>query len=197
MHELSFMMILDHYLDRYPKEAETVERVRALVEHYEDAFYRTCHVGHITGSAWIVSADHRQCLLTHHRKLDRWLQLGGHADGEEAVQNVALREAQEESGMHNFTVVPIEGRIMPFDIDIHPIPATAKEPAHAHYDLRYLLVAEPNQTLQISAESKDLRWFEWETVLEVANEESIRRMMTKAHPILEQTAGHTNISRRK
>ena len=86
-------------------------------------------------------------MLTHHRKLDRWLQLGGHVDGEQAVHVAALREAQEESGLQHFSFVKIAGRLLPFDIDIHPIPATPAEPAHHHYDLRYLLLAGPDQTL--------------------------------------------------
>ena len=61
-------------------------------------------------------------LLTHHRKLDRWLQLGGHADGQWHVEEVALREAREESGLARFDIVPIDGVLMPFDVDVHEIP---------------------------------------------------------------------------
>ena len=176
----SFLATLDKYAEIYPEETETVDRVRHLVQTYPDAFYRTCRIGHITGSAWIVSADRQRYLLTHHRKLDRWLQLGGHADGEQAMQRVALREAQEESGMADFKFVEIKGQVLPFDIDIHPIPARGAEPAHAHYDLRYLLIAGPGQTLALSDESKDLRWFTATGVLKVAGEESIFRMLRKA-----------------
>lgn len=178
------LSILNQYLQCYPNEQPTIARVRTLVQTHPDAFYRTCQIGHITGSAWIVSADKQRCLLTHHRKLDRWLQLGGHADGEQAVEQVALREAREESGMTHFSFVKITGRIIPFDIDIHPIPATPKESAHEHYDLRYLLIAKAGQTLKISRESKDLRWFTWDAVLQVANEASIQRMVRKASEYL-------------
>jgi 8-oxo-dGTP pyrophosphatase MutT (NUDIX family) len=184
-----FPSILSHYLILYPAEAHTVTRVRDLVQAYPDAFYRTCQVGHITGSAWIVSADKEQCLLTYHRKLDRWLQLGGHVDGEQEVHWAALREAQEESGMSNFSFVDLAGTDdeislpltpTPFDIDIHPIPATPTEPAHEHYDLRYLLIAAPHQPLKISPESRALRWFSWAEVWELADEEGLRRMIRKA-----------------
>jgi 8-oxo-dGTP pyrophosphatase MutT (NUDIX family) len=188
-----FLSTLSHYLTLYPAEADTVTRVRDLVQTYPDAFYRTCQVGHITGSAWIVSAEKERCLLTHHRKLDRWLQLGGHVDGEQEVHWAALREAQEESGMSNFSFVDLtrtgdeispnlapSSSILPFDIDIHPIPATPTEPAHEHYDLRYLLIAAPHQPLKINHESQALRWFSWAEVWELADEEGLRRMIRKA-----------------
>ena len=193
----SFHILLDTYLACYPHEYTIVRRVRDLVQTYPDAFYRTCTIGHITGSAWIVSADGAKCLLTHHRKLDRWLQLGGHADGETAVHQVALREAQEESGMNEFSFVDREGnqlypnqiedtlpQLIPLDIDIHPIPARKEEPAHEHYDLRYLLIAAPNQPLQLTSESNDLRWFGWEEIAQVTDEATIQRMIEKAQAIL-------------
>lgn len=176
--------LLEKYIILYPEEAETVNRVRHLLETQPDAFHRTCRIGHITGSAWIVSANRQRYLLTHHRQLDRWLQLGGHADGEQAVGQVALREAQEESGMTDFTIIKIKGQEMPFDIDIHPIPARGAEPAHDHYDLRYLLIAGPGQPLRISHESKDLGWFTAEEVLRMTDEVGIRRMLRKAEKLL-------------
>lgn len=184
MNSTPFLTTLNQYLTIFPQEQPTVARVADLVQTHPDAFERTCTVGHITGSAWIVSADLRRCLLTHHRKLERWLQLGGHVDGEQQVHLAALREAQEESGMADFTFVELGGQVLPFDIDIHPIPARPKEPAHAHYDLRYLLIAAANQPLQISAESKDLRWFTWAEIEQMTTEESIRRMVGKAKQLL-------------
>jgi 8-oxo-dGTP pyrophosphatase MutT (NUDIX family) len=175
-----FLHTLTHYTKLYPAEATVVARVRALVQRHADAFYRTCRPGHITGSAWIVSADKQRCLLTHHAKLGRWLQLGGHADGERAVHRVALREAQEESGLVDFSFVQIEGQLLPFDIDIHPIPASRVEAAHDHYDLRYLLIAGPDQPLRISPESKDLAWFSWAEVEQLSDEAGLRRMIGKA-----------------
>ena len=176
--------LLSTYLTHYPAEAQTVAKVRDLVETHPDAFYRTCAVGHITGSAWIVSVDRQHCLLTHHRKLDRWLQVGGHVDGEQEVHLAALREAREESGLTTFTIVEPGGQLIPFDIDIHPIPAKGQEPHHQHYDLRYLLIAEPDQPLKISSESNDLRWFGWEEVQIVTQEAGIRRMVQKARLLL-------------
>jgi 8-oxo-dGTP pyrophosphatase MutT (NUDIX family) len=136
----------------------------------------------VTASAWIVSADEQRCLLTHHRKLDRWLQLGGHADGDPDPLAVALREAQEESGMQHFDVLSRDetGRPIPLDVDVHVIPARAGEPEHEHHDIRFLLRAHPGQRLVTSHESIDLKWFTPEGFAEVADEESLIRMARKA-----------------
>ena len=111
MHRRSLLDMLMLYEHFHPQEAAVTERIRSLVHQHVDCFERTCRPGHVTGSAWILSADRRRVLLTHHSKLDRWLQLGGHADGQADVAEVARREAQEESGMQRFDVAHIEGRM--------------------------------------------------------------------------------------
>lgn len=130
------------------------QRMIALLASTEDCFHRSCFPAHFTGSALVVSADGSKALLHHHRKLDRWLQFGGHCDGEENILDVAQREALEESG--------IEGLILasskPFDLDIHLIPAKDGEPAHEHYDVRYVLIAPEGAQFAISEESHELRW---------------------------------------
>ena len=103
---------------------------------HADCCERTLQAGHFTGSAWLVSQDGQRVLLTHHRKLDRWLQLGGHADGDADLARVALREAQEESGLAGLAV---EREI--FDLDRHRIPARGDEPEHWHYDVRFVVRA--------------------------------------------------------
>ncbi len=157
-------------------------RIRALVEAHEDCFLRTCMPGHITASCWIVSADHEKSLLTHHRKLGRWLQLGGHADGETDAATVALTEAREESGMTEFTVF---GDGMTLDVDVHDIPARKDEPAHEHHDVRFLLVAGPDQDIVVSEESHDVRWFGWDEIERTVHEESTVRMARRAREWLE------------
>jgi 8-oxo-dGTP pyrophosphatase MutT (NUDIX family) len=171
---------LERYLARYGEERRMVDHVIQFVRANRDCFERSCRPGHITGSAWILSADRTQFLLTHHRKLGLWLQLGGHADGDPDPAAVALREAQEESGMARFERAVLGPEPMPFDVDVHLIPATQSEPAHLHHDLRYLLVAAPGQELQVSSESHDLRWFPCARALEVLEDESLLRMARKA-----------------
>ncbi len=174
--------MLERYAARQPDELECVERIRALVEAHDDCFDRRCLPGHVTASAWIVSADDGRCLLTHHRKLERWLQLGGHADGDPDPLAVALREAREESGMEHFEVLSVDaaGEPIPIDVDVHVIPARKDEPEHEHHDVRFLLRARAGQVLRASDESLDLRWLEPERLADLAADESVLRMARKA-----------------
>jgi 8-oxo-dGTP pyrophosphatase MutT (NUDIX family) len=181
--------MLARYRDAFPAEAVMVDRICRLVETHANCFDRTCRPGHITGAAWIVSTDRRRSLLTHHRKLDRWLQLGGHADGQWHVEEVALREAREESGLTRFDIVPIDGVLMPFDVDVHDIPARYDskgqliEDAHEHHDIRFLMIAH-SVDITVSDESHEVAWFTPDEVLERTNEESIVRMLNKALELL-------------
>jgi 8-oxo-dGTP pyrophosphatase MutT (NUDIX family) len=183
MHRRLLLELLDRHLAARPGDRAVVQQVSAFVREHEDCFLRTCPEGHITGSAWILSADHRRVLLTHHRKLDRWLQLGGHSDGDGDPRRVALREAQEESGLARFRFLPQLRDPLPLDLDVHPIPAHGGEPAHLHLDVRFLLVAEAGQELSVSAESKDLRWFERERLADFVDEESLLRLERRAREI--------------
>ena len=154
--------------------AMTVETI-LFVEAHEDCLLRTCVPGHLTGSAWIVSPDKTRTLLTHHGKLDKWLQLGGHADGDSDLAAVALREAREESGLSKLRLVSTGI----FDLDRHWIPARKTEPAHWHYDIRFMIEADPAEPLTISDESKDLAWVEVARVTTLNPEESMARMVRK------------------
>lgn len=156
-------------------EAAMLAETLQFVEAHADCLLRSCVPGHLTGSAWIVSGDRRQVLLTHHRKLDKWLQLGGHADGDPDLLEVALREAREESGLR--TVRPVSRDV--FDVDRHWIPARANEPGHYHYDLRFMLEADPAEPLIVTSESKDLGWLEIDRVTTLNPEESMARMVRK------------------
>lgn len=144
----------------------------AFLDSHPDVFERRHPPGHFTGSAWLVSADGARVLLTHHRKLGRWLQLGGHADGDPDLARVALREAEEESGLRGLMV---ESDI--FDLDRHRIPARAPDPEHWHYDVRFVVCATTDEDFEVSAESLALAWRD---IHELADDPgidaSIRRM---------------------
>ena len=129
--------------------------------------------GHLTGGAWLVSADGRRTLLTHHRKLGRWLQLGGHADGDEDMARVALKEAGEESGLSDLSV---EGGI--FDLDRHWIPERKDVPGHWHYDIRYVVRANGGEDYVVSEESLDLAWRDIGPIA-AEPDESLSRMARK------------------
>lgn len=160
-------------LDRH--EAAMAAEVIRFVETHPDALHRSCLPGHLTGSAWIVSPDRKRTLLTHHLKLDKWLQLGGHADGDGDLLAVALREAREESGLTRLRVVSPAV----FDVDRHLIPARKTEPEHYHHDLRFMIEADPEEPLVISSESKNLAWVDLDRVAELNGEESMARMVRK------------------
>lgn len=143
-----------------------------FVTAHPDCCERSLAHGHLTGSAWLVSADGRRALLMHHRKLDRWLQPGGHADGDFDLAAVALREAEEETALAGLL---LEGGI--FDLDRHEIPARGTEPAHWHYDLRFVVRAGGGEEFSQNAESLALAWFEISELAGRADlDESLRRM---------------------
>lgn len=165
---------LRHYLLRFPEERSTVGRFEELLLH-PDAFERTHLPGHITGSAFIISEDRTQTLLVHHAKLNRWLQPGGHCDGDHDVTRVALREANEETGvvaLHLFTQAI-------FDLDIHRIPERKDFPAHDHYDVRYIIKASPLDPIVVSEESHDVKWIRLDELEEFNKEEALLRLRRK------------------
>jgi 8-oxo-dGTP pyrophosphatase MutT (NUDIX family) len=144
-------------LENYDGATEEEKSFRGLFLDlllHPDAFQRDHLPGHITGSAWIVDSSKTFVLLTHHAKLNKWLQPGGHADGDENILNVALREATEETGLTDFKL--LDDGI--FDIDIHTIPARKEFPAHLHYDVRFLLQADKQKSLVSTVESHALAW---------------------------------------
>ena len=142
---------------------------------HADCCDRALDVGHFTGSAWLVSADSQRVLLTHHRKLGRWLQLGGHADGDGDLAQVALREAGEESGLADLSV---ETEI--FDLDRHRIPARDRDPEHWHYDVRFVVRAHGCESFEVSEESHALAWRRIEEIaFDASADESLRRMARK------------------
>ncbi|MBM3866440.1 MAG: NUDIX hydrolase [Verrucomicrobia bacterium] len=156
-------------------EAAALREILAFVRTHPDCLERHCAPGHLTGSAWIVSPCRRRVLLTHHRKLDRWLQLGGHADGDGDLLAVARREAAEESGLAGLRVVSPAI----FDVDRHWIPERPAQPGHFHHDLRFLLEGDPAEPLRLTRESKALAWVELGAVAALNPEDSIARLVRK------------------
>ena len=165
---------LSHYGARYPAEAAVVARFIEFVDAHPRCFERDCWAGHVTGSAWLVNASRDSVLLTHHKKLDRWLQLGGHSDGDTDSLQVAIREAQEESGL---SVEVLDPDI--FDVDIHEIPAHKNDPAHYHFDVRFALLAAIPDAFEVSEESHALAWVQMSDISAYTSEESVLRMARK------------------
>lgn len=156
---------------RCPSQVDLVAEYIALLTD-PLAFARERLAGHFTGSAWLVSQDGQRVLLTHHRKLQRWLQLGGHADGDADLAGVALREAEEESGLCGLT---LEGEV--FDLDRHWIPERGEVPGHWHYDVRYVIRAGADEAFAVSEESLALAWVPIQALLiDPSADESLQRM---------------------
>ena len=148
------------------------DRMLAFIDaHPEDAHLRTCLPGHFTGSALVLDSEEQRVLLTYHRKLECWLQLGGHADGDANLAGVAFREAVEESGITDLAIDPA-----PVDLDIHVIAARRGEPEHLHLDARFLLRAGPGAVPSMSSESLDLRWFTPRDLASIDVDDSLGRL---------------------
>lgn len=150
----------------------TRDRILAFVdEHPEDAHRRTCVPGHLTASALVLDAAGERALLTFHAQLGKWLQLGGHCDGDANLAAVALGEAIEESGIEDLAIDP-----MPVDLDVHPIPARKGEPGHLHLDTRFLVFAPEGARERASEESVELRWFTRAETDALETDDSVRRL---------------------
>jgi 8-oxo-dGTP pyrophosphatase MutT (NUDIX family) len=168
------------HLPEDDEEDVDLRTIRVFVAQHEAPFDRRIVQGHLTASAAIVSAEGDRVLLLHHRKLDRWLQPGGHGDpGETSGEAVALREALEETGLGGLLLHPTAPR--PLDVDVHDIPARKDEPAHQHLDLRYLVRApegaEPRRSIE---ETNDLRWFAWDELEALGLDHGLTRLLAKA-----------------
>jgi 8-oxo-dGTP pyrophosphatase MutT (NUDIX family) len=172
----SIVSELKRYHSSFKEEILFVTEFLELLKHPQ-AFQRDNLPGHITGSAWILDQSRQSVLLVHHGTLNKWLQPGGHADGEENVLNVALREADEETGLKNFLL--LQENI--FDLDIHPIPARKGFPDHLHYDIRFLFEASKKERVIVSEESHDVDWVHLADLGKLTgNNPSVMRMATKS-----------------
>ena len=170
---------LSHAIQLYetsnPQEANFIPRFVKLLAHPQ-SFQRNHLPGHITGSAWIVDESGAYALLTHHAKLDRWLQPGGHSDGDEDITRVCMKEALEETGLQSLKL----WSDTIFDIDIHTIPSRNDFPEHQHYDVRLLFTAAMHERFVISQESLDLAWVSLdELASKTRNNTSMLRMSEK------------------
>jgi hypothetical protein len=170
----SLLQLLARYNPVDQAEQEYKKTITDFLNQYPNAFERFLEVGHITASAWLVNKDNTKALLMHHRKLNMWVQLGGHCDGDTDALAVAIKEAQEESGIMN--IKPVNADI--FDIDVHLIPENKREKAHYHYDIRFLLQVVSDEDFVQNEESHALAWFSGNSVLPT-HERSVMRMFEK------------------
>jgi 8-oxo-dGTP pyrophosphatase MutT (NUDIX family) len=158
-------------------------QIAELLETVPNCHGRDCLPAHMTGSAFVVDFEMRHAVLMLHRKIGRWMQPGGHADGDTVMHRVALKEAEEETGLTGLEFVSLlgdaGGQPTPFDVDVHEIPAWKGVPAHWHYDLRYVLRAPAGAVLQANHESNGLKWVAFADACLYTQEDSVLRMMRK------------------
>ncbi len=149
----------------------------AFVQDTPDCLYRTHLAGHLTASAFVLDQSLEKVLIIHHKKLDRWLQPGGHADGDPDLLAVAQKEVEEETGL---LTKPLQTHF--FDLDIHLIPERKDVPEHFHYDLRYLLIERSGSVLQGNEEVNGLKWVKVSDLEQYFVDRSVLRMAEKCSP---------------
>jgi 8-oxo-dGTP pyrophosphatase MutT (NUDIX family) len=206
MHRHKLLELLDAYEQTWARgvlawstfdageELANLNRLRDFVRREPHCLERACAEGHITASALVTDPDCEKVLLTLHAKLNKWLQLGGHVDGDSDIPYSALREAQEESGRSEVRFFPYETLFalpardepLPFDIDIHLIPARKQDPQHFHFDVRFLCSLDPELPFVISAESHDLRWLSLADAQSLTDERSMQRQFFKLQALREK-----------
>ncbi len=166
---------LGTYLPAGALEAQHHRSIIELLSGDGDPFSRNhFNPGHITAGCFIVDGD--RLLLHQHKRLDRWLQMGGHVEGNETPAEAALREGAEESGLPDLELL-LDGI---FDLDVHAIPAGKGEPDHRHFDVRYLArTAVPDAISIDRSESNDLAWVPLDRAAALMNEEASTRVIRK------------------
>lgn len=157
-------------------EQEAQEFIRKFIIDQPAFWSRNTLAGHLTGSAWVVNEARTKAVLLHHKKLNIWVQPGGHMEDSDATMLAAsLREATEETGLTDLQL----GQESIFDLDIHKIPARKDEPEHWHLDVRYLFVTQQEE-LTLCEDSNDLAWFDRAQIEQLTDEESVLRMVRKS-----------------
>jgi len=174
---------LDAHQPADAEEARDIQRINGLLAEHPNILNMNCEIGHITASAVIVELAQGRALLHFHKRLNRWLQVGGHANYETDFAQVALREAREETGLPDLIHYPVANKPAPVDYDVHTIPEGGDIPEHLHLDFRYVLVTNQPDALSPSAgESTRFRWLSFSEALAMgaAIDDSLRRLLHKA-----------------
>lgn len=174
MHQKKLLNLLNQYSPFDAQEEADWQRIIQFVQEEPRCLDRRLQVGHVTASAWIVNLRKSHTLLTLHKKLGIWLQLGGHIENETDVLQAALREAKEESGISH--IQPLSLTI--FQVAVHEIPPFQTEPAHVHYDITFLFQATDERYV-LSDESLALRWFTRKEVRRLPLDTAMQRLVKK------------------
>lgn len=170
--------LLAGYFPRGPEETRHLARMRVLLEAIDPFSRRYTDPGHFTASCFVLSPERDALYLIHHRKLERWLQPGGHVEpDDDDVLAAARREALEEVGLADAKLADDKQPL--FDVDVHGIPAFEDEAAHEHFDVRFLFLAPSRDAVRPLDEVKGGRWFPLEELLGADVDASVRRAAEK------------------
>ena len=153
------------------QERQDQALILAFLERNPDAFYRSNLLAHMTASAWVVNPQRSKVLMVYHRLYDSWSWAGGHADGEEDLLAVALREVREETGVQRLR--PVTEEI--YSLEVLTVDGHEKHgryvPSHLHLNVTYLLEAEEDQPLRVcEAENSGVAWFSLADALSASTE---------------------------
>lgn len=181
--------MLEDYQPYDDKEKKDIEQIKKYIFENPNLLNKNCESGHFTGSALVVDLENKKFLLHLHKKLDKWLQFGGHADYETDLSEVAMREAAEETGLKDLRFIDGRNEPIPTDIDIHIIPERKGQPEHPHLDFRYILVTNTPDSLETDSEdeSNEYKWFSFENMEKVSklvNDPALYRLISKAKLIV-------------
>jgi 8-oxo-dGTP pyrophosphatase MutT (NUDIX family) len=184
--------MLRHYRPQDQAEAADVERVRGLADGVDDPWLRSIPL-HVTGSALIVHPESGRVLLRWHQRQQAWLQVGGHADpGETDPLAIAMREAAEETGLSDLVPWP-DAQLR--HVVIVPVPASNREPAHEHADLRFVLATRTPELARAETQDAPLRWLSPREARELSSEANLQETVTRAERLL-AGASRSNLSGR-
>ena len=191
--QANFLNLVSSYRLRFPGDNSRADPFESFLKSDLAWLERTTEFGHLTASGWVLSPDGLSTVLIHHRKLNRWLQPGGHSDGDPLTLRVALKEVEEETGIVEPEVFDISaGRfsqgilgaeLLPFDLDAHEIPAFGGFPAHIHFDFRYLFRARSTELSAGDAGVSQVRWFNDQELNSQITEPGMLRMLEKSRAL--------------
>jgi len=182
MHRQELLQLLADYKTPHMEEAAMVNRTRHFIAQHSNCFDRRLASGHVTGSAWVINPACSHVLMLHHRKLDLWLQPGGHADGDTDIIRVALKETAEESGIDIQQIKLLSESI--FDVDVHTVHDSTHDFRHEHFDIRFLLEIDDSLPIPGNDESHEIGWVPLNQVSHFNNAISLRRMVQKTRELV-------------
>ena len=185
MNQQLLLELLDNYCPYDSAEKESLKATREFIKNSKEFWQRKNIIGHITVSTWVVASDFKHILLAHHRKFDKWLQVGGHIEScDENIVSAAKRELFEETGIREYTILS-DGI---YDVDVHLIPTNGDETAHNHYDIRLAIIAPININLIQNSEIKDIKWIPVNDVKKFDINNSTVRMVKKTSSLSDRTS---------